>query len=232
MPSRWFHRPLLNLALALGLTSLVAHAAVTPIPQRFKQEVALHRSITNGLPTGPIQLVDSGPADTVRALINGHWYARRNGSWSADPSFDPPSDAEFAFAGSDGKPRTVKTPWAGVRQFIHHGAVGAGRNVEKFQNLGWERVPGIFDRLKDQGIGEDLLRGSGVPYTIIRNARLYPPEAPATGKAALTEDDSIITPMTRADLAKLTLSCVANAACLNKTFHVQDASLPWPMRRP
>ena len=48
----------------------------------------------------------------------------------------------------------------------------------------------------------------------------------------LTEDDSIITPMTRADLAKLTLSCVANAACLNKTFHVQDASLPWPMRRP
>jgi len=122
MPSRWFHPPLLNLALALGLTSLVAHAAVTPIPQRFKQEVALHRSITNGLPTGPIQLVDSGPADTVRALINGHWYARRNGSWSADPSFDPPSDAEFAFAGSDGKPRTVKTPWAGVRQFIRRGS--------------------------------------------------------------------------------------------------------------
>ena len=54
------------------------------------------------------------------------------------------------------------------------------------------------------------LRGSGVPYTIIRNARIYPPESPATGKAALTEDDSIITPMTRADLAKLTLSCVVN----------------------
>lgn len=116
----------------------------------------------------------------------------------------------------------------GARLFIHHGAVGAGSNVEKFRTLGWERVPGIFDRLKDQGIGEELLRNSGVPYVIIRNARLYPSTYAATGKAVLTEDDSVLTPMTRADLARLTLACIDNPTCINKTFHVSDPSLAWP----
>ncbi len=116
----------------------------------------------------------------------------------------------------------------GTRLFIHHGAVGAGSNVEKFRNLGWERVPGIFDRLKDQGIGEDLLRSSGVPYVIIRNARLYPATHPATGKALLTEDDGVLTPMTRADLARLTSECIGTPTCVNKTFHVNDPSLSWP----
>jgi len=116
----------------------------------------------------------------------------------------------------------------GTRLFIHHGAVGAGSNIEKFRTLGWERVPGIFDRLKDQGIGEELLRTSGVPYVIIRNARLYPSTHAATGKAVLTEDDSVLTPMTRADLARLTLACIDNPTCINKTFHVSDPSLAWP----
>ena len=118
---------------------------------------------------------------------------------------------------------------AGVQQFIHHSAVGAGDNVEKFRNLGWERVPGIFERLKDQGIAETLLRESGVPYTIIRNARLYPASQPATGKAVLTEDDSVITPMTRADLARLTVGCIGDPRCVNQSFHVSDPSLRWPL---
>lgn len=117
---------------------------------------------------------------------------------------------------------------AGVGQIIHHGAVGAGANVAKFQQLGWERVPGLLDRLRDQGIGEDLLRGSGVPYTIIRNSRIYPADHPATGRAELTEDDSVITPMTRADLADLTVQCLGAARCMNRVFHVRDPSLAWP----
>lgn len=116
----------------------------------------------------------------------------------------------------------------GVGQIIHHGAVGAGANVAKFQQLGWERVPGLLDRLRDQGVGEDLLRGSGVPYTIIRNSRIYPADHPATGRAELTEDDSVITPMTRADLAELTLQCLGAKRCLNRVFHVRDPSLAWP----
>jgi uncharacterized protein YbjT (DUF2867 family) len=125
-------------------------------------------------------------------------------------------------------PVTRNARRAGVKLFIHHSAVGAGNNVEKFRNMGWERVPGIFDRLKDQGVGEDILRASGIPYVIIRNARLYPAKHPGTGNAVLTEDDSILTAMTRIDLARLTVGCIDNPECVNKTYHVSDPSLPYP----
>jgi uncharacterized protein YbjT (DUF2867 family) len=115
-----------------------------------------------------------------------------------------------------------------VSHYIHSGAVGAGANAAKFSGLGWEKVPGLLDRLKDQGVGEDIIRASGVPYTIIRNTRLWPDGTPPTGRAELTEDDTTITPMTRADLARLTVQCLDNPACLNKTFHVRDTSLAWP----
>jgi uncharacterized protein YbjT (DUF2867 family) len=121
---------------------------------------------------------------------------------------------------------------AGVVHLLHHGAVGAGRNAEKFPNLGWEKVPGLLDRLKDQGVGEDLIRASGVPFTIIRNTRLWPDGTPATGKAVLTEDDTVINAMTRADLAALTEGCLGNLECLGKTYHVRDGSLAWPPPRP
>jgi len=127
---------------------------------------------------------------------------------------------------------TARAKAAGVTQFIHHGAVGAGRNAEKFQNLGWEKVPGLLDRLKDQGVGEDIVRASGLPWTIIRNTRLYPDGTPPTGKAELTEDDSVIGPMTRADLAVLTLRCLGNAKCFGRTWHVRDQSLAWPPPKP
>ncbi len=121
---------------------------------------------------------------------------------------------------------------AGVAQVIHHGAVGAGANAAKFAHLGWERVPGLLDRLRDQGVGEQLLRGSGVPFTIIRNARLYADGTPSTGRAELTEDDTVLTPMTRADLAIFTLHCLANPDCYGKVYHVRDASLSWPPPTP
>jgi uncharacterized protein YbjT (DUF2867 family) len=127
------------------------------------------------------------------------------------------------------KPLTAQARANNVGQIIHHSAVGAGRNAEKFKGLGWENVPGLLDRMRDQGVGEDFVRASGVPYTIIRNTRLYPDGTPATGKAVLTEDDTVLNSMTRADLARLTLECLGNPARLNKTYHVRDTSeLAWP----
>lgn len=117
---------------------------------------------------------------------------------------------------------------AGVGQIIHHGAVGAGDNAKQFANLGWEKVPDLLARMKDQGVGEDKIKATGVPYTIIRNSRVHPETTPATGKAELTEDQSVIGPMTRADLAVLTMKCLDNTACFNKTYHVKDPSLTWP----
>ncbi len=125
-------------------------------------------------------------------------------------------------------PMAAQAKASGVGQLIHHGAVGAGANAARFPTLGWDKVPGLLPRLADQGRGEALLREAGVPFTIIRNARLYPDEKPATGQAELTEDDTVLTPMTRADLAILTLRCVGNPVCYGKTYHVRDPSLAWP----
>jgi hypothetical protein len=35
-------------------------------------------------------------------------------------------------------------------------------------------------------------------------------------------------PMTRADLARVTVQCLGKADCLNKTYHVRDTSLRGP----
>lgn len=163
-----------------------------------------------------------------------------------------PAQVEAAFRGrrvdavitavrvEDGNPRfyatlmpplTAAAKAAGVRQFIHSSAVGAGANAAKFASAGWDRVPGLLGRLQDQGVGEDVLRQSGLPFTIIRNTRLWPDGTPPTGKAELTEDDGWLGPMTRADLAALTVSCLGRAACLGKTYHVRDSSLGWPPPR-
>ncbi|CAG0941504.1 NAD(P)H azoreductase [Gammaproteobacteria bacterium] len=140
-------------------------------------------------------------------------------------------DGDMHFYGKLMPPLTAAAKAAGVRQFIHSSAVGAGANIGKFASAGWERVPGLLDRLQDQGVGEDVLRQSGLPFTIIRNTRLWPDGTPPTGKAELTEDDGWIGPMTRADLAALTVSCLGQAACLGKTYHVRDTSLAWPPPR-
>ncbi|MDX2142571.1 MAG: NAD(P)H-binding protein [Rhodospirillaceae bacterium] len=120
---------------------------------------------------------------------------------------------------------------AGVKQIIHHSAVGAGDNAKNFTDQGWESRPDMMNRLKDQGVGESLLTKSGITFTIIRNSRIWPETTPATGKAMLTEDQTVISPMTRADLAKLTVDCLDNPACAGKIYHVKDPSLTWPPPR-
>lgn len=123
---------------------------------------------------------------------------------------------------------------AGIKQVIHHGAVGAGKNAENFKAEGWDKRPGLLDRLADQGVGEDILKSSGLTYTIIRNARIYPEDTPPTGHAVLTEDHTSLTPNTRADLAIYTVQCLDNPSCFNKIYHMRDTSLAWPPpgRRP
>lgn len=120
---------------------------------------------------------------------------------------------------------------AGVKQIIHSSAVGAGDNAKQFANLGWEKVPNLLDRMKDQGVGEDKLKASGITYTIIRNSRIWPANTPPTGKAELTEDNTVLQAMTRVDLARLTVGCLDNAKCFNKIYHVKDGTLSWPPPR-
>ena len=120
---------------------------------------------------------------------------------------------------------------AGVQQIIHHGAVGAGANMAMHPDVPWESAPGLKARMEDHGAAEDNFLNSGVTTTIIRNSRVWPDDQPSTGYAELTEDQSTLTPMTRADLAFLTMQCLDNSDCANRIFHVRDESLTWPPPR-
>jgi uncharacterized protein YbjT (DUF2867 family) len=116
----------------------------------------------------------------------------------------------------------------GVGQIIHHGAVGAGENMADFPDLPWDAVPGLTARMEDHGAAERNYFESGVNTTILRNSRVWPDDTPGTGKAELTEDQSTMTPTTRADLAVLTMRCLDNPACANRIYHVRDETLSWP----
>ena len=117
---------------------------------------------------------------------------------------------------------------AGVRQIIHHGAVGAGDNMALHPDVPWARVPGLEERMNDHAKAEENFFASGITTTILRNSRVWPHGTPSTGRAHLSEDQSTMTPITRADLAILTMQCLDNPACANRTFHAKDESLSWP----
>ena len=116
----------------------------------------------------------------------------------------------------------------GVKQIIHHGAIGAGSNMALHPDVPWDRVPALVPRMMDHGVAEEIFFSSGVPTTIIRNSRVWPDDTPATGNATLTEDRRVLTPITRADLARFTMNCLLNEQCYGKVYHNQDDSLTWP----
>ena len=120
----------------------------------------------------------------------------------------------------------------GVQQIIHHGAVGAGDNMAMHRGVPWTSVAGLEARMLDQGRAEANFMASSVPAVVIRNSIIWPDRYPATGQAVLTEDQSTMTPMTRADLAILTMSCVDNPMCNGKIYHVRDDSLVGKERPP
>lgn len=108
-----------------------------------------------------------------------------------------------------------------IKQFILHGSVGAGENIQQFPNAGFERMR---DMMQAKGEAEGLLTASGVQFTIIRSGIVKRDGTPATGSARLTEDDTALGTVTRLDLAALTLRCLGNQKCMNKIFHAVDDS--------
>jgi len=105
-----------------------------------------------------------------------------------------------------------------VHQFILHGSVGAGDNRRQFPDMDFTRMDKVMIA---KGKAEDLLRASGIGYTIIRNGRILPDGTPATGTARLTDDVAVMGTVTRLDLAALTMQCLNNPDCMNKTFHAE-----------
>jgi nucleoside-diphosphate-sugar epimerase len=108
-----------------------------------------------------------------------------------------------------------------VQQFILHGSIGAGDSAQVFSEAQFKRVREVMQAKTE---AEDLLTGSGIPYTIIRNGVVKYDGTPATGTAELTSDVGKMGTITRLDLAILTMQCLGNEQCMNKTFHAIDES--------
>ena len=92
----------------------------------------------------------------------------------------------------------------------------------------WGRVPNLEARMMDHGVAEEVFFSVGIPTTIIRNSRVWPDDTAPSGQAAMTEDRRVLTPITRADLARFTMECLGNETCYGKVYHNQDTSLTWP----
>jgi len=158
---------------------------------------------------------DLTDADSVVAAVDGRTFA-----YVIDASARGRSrDSFYATA-----MRNILTAVADsdVRQFILHGSIGAGDNMQQFPGVGFERMRAV---MAAKGEAEGLLKASGIRYTIIRNGIVQADGTPATGRARLTEDDTALTAVTRLDLAALTLQCLNNPACMDRTFHAVDDSL-------
>jgi uncharacterized protein YbjT (DUF2867 family) len=120
------------------------------------------------------------------------------------------------------RPMAKHAKRTGVSQFILHGSVLAGENIDLFPQFAFLKGSGT---LKDKGEAEDILAASGVPYTIIRHGRVPDdPQPPATGNAILSSNQALFGDVTRADLAILTLDALDNPARMNKVFHAWDDS--------
>lgn len=120
----------------------------------------------------------------------------------------------------------------GTETVIYSGAVGAGDNMKLHPDIPWSRVPNLEPRMIDHGVGEANLLASDLKVTIIRNSRVWPDRFEATGKAVLMEDQSVMMPIIRADLALLTVQCLDKAACVGKIYHAGDPSLVGKERPP
>ena len=94
----------------------------TPAPQAFRQEVASRFGEADGLPRGPVQLLDLAPGGPVRALAQGRWFEFNTGRWQEDAALTQKDDRAFRFAGPEGRPLSAPIPWREVRQVLREGA--------------------------------------------------------------------------------------------------------------
>ena len=120
-------------------------------------------------------------------------------------------------------------PWAkrmGVKQFLILGGGCSDRPREDCP-----LSPPLYTVATDQTIAEYILRGSGVPYTVIRVGALMPggPDHPdaelRTGTSFLTTDLSKFGGIWRGDMNDQVVGCVGNEECMNRIFVIDDPTM-------
>ena len=75
-----------------AFSAILRAADFTAAPQQFQQEIAHHRELTNGLPVGPVQLLELEPNGNPSVFVNGTWFTRRQERWEPLSTNDWKSD--------------------------------------------------------------------------------------------------------------------------------------------
>jgi uncharacterized protein YbjT (DUF2867 family) len=102
----------------------------------------------------------------------------------------------------------------GVRQLVFYSSVGVGSSRSIYSDADYER---FRSTMEERERAEQELIASGVPYTIIRIGRVLADGA-GTGAGYLSPEPAL-GGLTRAELARIGVSCIGDSACLNKIYH-------------
>jgi nucleoside-diphosphate-sugar epimerase len=114
----------------------------------------------------------------------------------------------------DGNRHLIETARAlGVRRFVLVSTIGAG-DSRAAAPLAARLVLGRFMKLKSEA--EDLLRRSGLDWTIVRPGHLK--DGAATGRAVLREDPTISGAVMRADVGLLIAKLLDDPTTVGKTY--------------
>jgi len=158
------------------------------------------------------------PASLAKAVKGATYVISALGSNSQR---DPENKPEFIdYGGTRNLVEASKA--AGVKQFVLVSSMGA-THADHPLNKMFDNI--LVWKLK----GEDALRASGVPYTVVRPGGLRNSPGGQTALTALQGDDPKVNgQISRADVAAICVAALGNKAAQGKTFEVIAGDGPPP----
>jgi uncharacterized protein YbjT (DUF2867 family) len=157
-----------------------------------------------------LRVADVRDPASLAAALKGATYVisaiGASGGFKSAPG-DGPKEVDFQGV----RNLAVAAKAANVKQFVLISSAGTGHA---------DSYPSAFMRpfLQAKAAGEEALRASGVPYTIVRPGGLT--DDPAGAQLALSHEDTASGRIARADVALVCIAALGQKSALGKTFDV------------
>jgi uncharacterized protein YbjT (DUF2867 family) len=237
---------------ALGIAALLALGAVAPAPaQTIKPGGVMVFGATGQLGSEIAKLLVA-KGETVTVFVRPKSDRKRLAGLNvATTEGDAMNRAEIEAATMAAKPRvainaigsrgntwgfwdttqiniTAAAQKAGTKELIFVSSVGVGDSAIAYTPEARERTKVVH---AERFIAEENVKASGLAWAILRIGGISWYGEPATGKATLTEDRSVLGYVKYADMARLVVDCIGSAACADKTWATVEPGLKPAERR-
>lgn len=164
-------------------------------------------------------VTDAAPFDTSRVASLQLMYSKFEYDGKLNPSFEPGS-FELPVSSIKAYLKEPITP-----RFVHVGSAGVTRPERPGLDL--SKQPPAVRLNKELGYiltfklkGEDLLRDSGIPYTVIRPCALT--EEPAGADLVFEQGDNITGKISREEVARICVAALESSYACDTTFEVKS----------